>query len=112
MRDELEVIQTGLRIIRKSIFDYLKNIPAFLFLYGRIFALMLLLALFVSLILDHFGISNATAAFVFKLLLLIGQIIPAASYAGAITIDKTIEGSMDICFSGLIISSLLIWYAL
>lgn len=112
MRDELEVIQTGLKIIKKSIFDYLKNIPAFIFLYGRVFAINVLFALSVSLILDFFGISNDTVAFVFKLLLLIGQIIPAASYAGAITTDKTIEGSMDICYSGLIISSLLIWYAL
>lgn len=112
MQNEFELIKTGLKILIKGIFDYIKKIPAFLFLYGRIYTITVLFALFVSFVLKYFKIPADTTAFIFKSLLLFGQIIPAASYAGAITIDKTIEGSMDICFSGLIISSLLIWYAL
>ena len=110
--EEFEIISYGIKAIKQSLFDFVKKIPAFVFFYSRMFVPVVIVGLATFYILKILGISIEVGSIIFKIILMVGQIIPAASYAGIITNNKNVEGSMDICFSGVIISSLLIWYAL
>ena len=111
MWDELEIISEGIKVIKCNLFDFVKKVPAFIFIYSRMECLVVIPSLAIFWILHLLNIPEKTCDITFKVMLLVGQIIPAASYAGAITVDKTIEGSMDVCFTGVIICSLLIWHA-
>ena len=112
MRDELEVISHGIKIIKQNLLNFFKKILVFVFFYSRMFVPVIIVSLATFYVLKFIGVPTEVGSIVFKIILLVGQIIPAASYAGIITNDKNVEGSMDVCFSGIIISSLLIWYAL
>lgn len=110
MKSEIDVIKSGFKSIPRGLLDFFKKILVFSFLYGRLFAVVAALSIFIMQILRVFGVPLDICILIAKLFIIIGQIIPAASYVGAINEDQNIEGSTDICFSGWIILSLLIWY--
>ena len=112
MWDELEVISEGIKVIKRNLLDFVKKVLVFIFLFSRMECVVVIPSLSILGILHLFHVPAEICDIVFKIMLLVGQIIPAASYAGAITVDKTIEGSMDVCFAGVIICLLSIWYAL
>lgn len=112
MWDEIAAISEGLIAIKRNIFDFIKKVLVFIFLYGRMIFIPLCLAFCAYFILDFIGINEQHSSAICKAILILGQIFPAASYAGVISNDPNAEGSMDICFAGAIIVSLIIWYVL
>ena len=109
---ELQAIKEGFVIIRKKIIYFIQKALVFLFLYGRMNVFPVIFALGLFWMLNVIGASTTSSITVFKLSLIIGQLIPMASYAGIIHNDPNVEGSMDICFAGAIIVSMLVWYCL
>ena len=109
MRLEIEIIKEGMKSLLSSLWDFIKKVLVFCFFYGRLFIFPVLFALALKFLLKTLGIPINICTIVMKIALIIGQIIPAAGYAGLISEDPNFEGSMDICFSGWIIISILIW---
>lgn len=112
MKDEIDAIKEGFKSLPRGLWDFIKKVLVFCFFYGRLCIIPALLAIGLMFLLKILGVPVDICTIVMKLTLIIGQIIPAASYAGVINEDPNVEGSMDICFSGWIISSILIWYYL
>lgn len=107
-----ESIQEGMKSLLGNLWDFIKKAYVFCFLYGLFCIIPVLLALGLMFLLKILGVPVDICTIVMKISLIIGQIIPAAGYAGVIKDDPKVEGSMDICFSGWIIVSILIWYNL
>ena len=112
MQTEIENIKEGLKTLPSGLWAFFKKAYVFCFVYGRLCIFPVALSLGLMWLLKIFGVPLDTCALVMKLGLIIGQIIPAASYAGVIKDDPNVEGSMDVCFSGWIIISILIWFNL
>jgi hypothetical protein len=110
MKDEINAIKEGLKSLPSGLWDFFKKILVFLFFYGRLFVVIAAFSILIMLFLRALGVSLDICMIVLKITLIIGQIIPAASYIQVITEDPNIEGSPDICFSGWLILSVLIWY--
>lgn len=109
---EIELIKEGLKRLPGGLWVFFKKAYVFCFFYGRLCVVPVLLSLGLMWLLKTLGVPLDTCTMVMKLVLIIGQIIPAASYAGVIKDDPNVEGSMDVCFSGWIIISILIWFNL
>lgn len=112
MRMEIEAIKEGLKSLPGSFWEFIKKVLVFCFLYGRMCIVPAMLSLGLMWLLKELGVSLDICKTVMKLGLIIGQIIPAASYAGVLKDDPNVEASIDVCFSGWIIISILIWYNL
>ena len=110
MRMEVDLIKDGLKSLLRSLWDFIKKVFVFCFFYGRLCIFPALLGIGLMFLLKISGVPVDICTIVMKLTFIIGQIIPAAGYAGMINADQNVEGSMDICFSGWIIFSILIWY--
>lgn len=110
MKLEIEVIKEGLKLLPSGLWDFFKKAFVFCFFYGRLFAVIAAFSVLIMQLLKVLGVPLDICKIVSKLVIIIGQIIPAASYIGVINEDPNTEGSTDICFSGWIILSLLIWY--
>lgn len=108
----LESIMEGLKALLASLWDFIKKAYVFCFLYGLYETIPVSFSLGLMYLLKISGVSVDIYKTVAKVTLIIGQIIPTAGYAGVINHDHIVEGSMDICFSGCIILSILIWYYL
>ena len=106
----IESIKEGLKALLSCLWDFIKKVFVFCFVYGLFCVIPALLALGLMFLLKILGVPVDICKTVMKIALIIGQIIPAAGYAGMINEDHNVEGSIDICFSGWIISSILIWY--
>ena len=106
----IESIKEGLKVLLGSLWGFIKKVYVFCFIYGLFCVIPALFALGLMLLLKILGVPVDVCKTVMKIALIIGQIIPASGYAGTINEDHNVEGSMDICFSGLIIVSILIWY--
>lgn len=109
---EIELIKAGLKSLLRSLWDFVKKIYVFCFFYGRLCVIPVIFAVALMQLLKVFGVPLDICMTVMKLCLIIGQVVPAASYAGVINEDPNVEGSMDICFSGWIIISILVWFEL
>lgn len=110
MKMELDLIKSGLKSLLGNLWDFAKKVCVFCFVYGRLCVVPVILSLGLMQLLKLFGVPLDVCTTVMKFSLIIGQIVPAASYAGLINEDPNVEGSMDICFSGWIIISILVWY--
>ena len=110
MNDEIAAIKEGLKSLPRGLWDFIKKIAVFCFFYGRLFVVIAAASFGIMLLLKLLGVPLDACIIVMKLALTVGQIIPAASYIGVINDDPNVEGSMDICFSGWLILSILIWY--
>lgn len=112
MQKEIDAIKEGLKSLPSGLWDFFKKACVFCFLYGRLCIVPALLSLGLMWLLKTLSVPLDICTIVMKLGFIIGQIIPAASYAGMIKGDPNVEGSMDVCFAGWIIISILIWYIL
>lgn len=110
MKDEIESIKEGFKSLPRGLWDFFKKIVVFCFFYGRLFAVVVAFSILIMQLLKAFGVPSDICILVLKLLVIIGQIIPATSYIGLINEDPNVEGSTDICFSGWVILSLYFWY--
>lgn len=110
MKDEIYVIKEGFKSLPRGLWDFFKKAFVFCFFYGRLFVVIAAVSIGIAQLLKVLGAPLDTCIIVMKLVLIIGQIIPAASYIGVINEDAHTEGSADICFSGWLILSVLIWY--
>ena len=110
MKDEIYIIKEGLKLLPKGLLDFLKKVFVFCFFYGRLFAVVVAFSILIMQLLKVFGVPLDVCKTVAKLVIIVGQIIPAASYICVINEDQYTEGSTDICFSGWLILSALIWY--
>lgn len=108
MKDEIDAIKAGFKSLPRGLWDFFKKILVFCFFYGRLFTVIAAFSILIMQLLKVFGVPLDICILVLKLMVIIGQIIPAASYIGVIKEDPYTEGSTDICFSGWIILSLLI----
>ena len=108
----LECIREGMKPLLRHFWDFFKKAYVFCFLYGLFEIIPGLFSLGLMYLLKILGVPVDICAIVMKVTLIIGQIIPAAGYAGAINNDPNVEGSMDVCFSGMIICAISIWYVL
>ena len=109
---ELDLIKSGFKSLLGNLWDFAKKVYVFCFFYGRLCVVPVIFSLGLMQLLKLFGVPLDIYKTVMKLSLIIGQVIPASSYAGLINEDPNVEGSMDICFSGWIIISILIWFNL
>ena len=112
MQTVLESIREGIKPLFCNLWDFIKKAYVFCFIYGLFEIIPILFSMGLMYLLKILGVPVDVYTIVTKVALIIGQIIPAAGYTGAINDDPNVEGSMDICFSGMIICSILIWYAL
>ena len=112
MQEEVEAIKQGLKSLPRGLWDFIKKALVFCFFYGRLCIVPVVFALGLMFLLKILGVPVDICIIVMKIALIIGQIIPAAGYTGLINSDPNAEGSTDICFSGWIIISILIWYCL
>ena len=112
MEDEIDAIKEGFKLLPKGLWDFFKKIAVFSFIYGRLLVVVAAVSFGIWKLLAVLGVPSDTCVLVTKILITVGQIIPATSYIGAINDDPYCEGSTDICFSGWLILSLLIWYYL
>ena len=110
MKDEIYAIKQGLKLLPIGLLDFLKKIFIFCFVYGRSFCVIAAFSVCIMLLLQELNVPLDICRMVMKLMLIVGQIIPAASYIGVISEDPHAEGSTEICFLGWIILSVLIWY--
>lgn len=110
MKHEIDAIKEGFKSLPSGLWDFFKKIIVFSFLYGRLFVCVAAASIGIMQLLKVFGVPLDTCVIVMKLVLTVGQIIPAASYVGVINDDPNVEGSTDVCFSGWLILSVLIWY--
>ena len=108
----LESIKDGMKQLFHNLWDFIKKACVFCFFYGLFEGIPVVFSLVLMYLLKTLGIPVDICTVVMKVALIIGQIIPAAGYAGVINDDPNAEGSMDVCFSGMIICSISIWYAL
>ena len=109
---ELYLIKSGLKSLLSNLWDFVKKVFVFGFFYGRLCIVPVVLSMGLMQLLKVFGVPMDTCKTVMKVSLIIGQVIPAASYAGLVEEDPNMEGSIDLCFSGWIIISILIWYGI
>lgn len=110
MKDEIDAIKEGFKSLPVGLWDFFKKIFVFCFFYGRLFVVIAAVSVGIWKLLEVLGAPLDTCALVAKILITVGQIIPATSYIGVINDDPHCEGSTDICFSGWLILSLLIWH--
>lgn len=112
MQTVLASIRGGMEPLFQNLWDFFKKAYVFCFFYGLFEIIPVLFSLGLMYLLKVLGVPVDICAIVMKVALIIGQIIPGAGYAGVINDDPNVEGSMDVCFSGMIICSISIWYAL
>ena len=108
----LEAIRGGIKPLFSNLWEFFKKAYVFCFIYGLFEIIPALLSIGLMYLSKVLGAPVDITKIVLKVSLIIGQIIPAAGYAGVINDDPNVEGSMDVCFSGIIICVLSIWYAL
>ena len=109
MKDEIDAIKEGLKLMPSGWWDFFKKSYVFCFLYGRLFAVVSAFSALIMMLLKALGVPLDICVLVMKILITVGQIIPAASYIAMINNEPNCEGSTDICFSGWIITSLWVW---
>ena len=112
MQTVLESIRGGIKPLFQNLWDFFKKAYVFCFIYGLFEGIPVIFSLGLMYLLKTLGVPVDIYTVVTKVALIIGQIIPAAGYAGVIKDDPNVEGSMDVCFSGMIICSISIWYFL
>ena len=110
MKTELDAIKEGLKSLPSGLWDFIKKLIVFSFFYGRLFMVVVALSLGIMQLLKVLGVPLDTSIVVAKVVLTIGQIIPAASYIGVINEDPNCEGSTDICFSAWTIFAVWLWF--
>lgn len=110
MKTELDVIKKGLKLLPSGLWDFIKKVLVFAFFYGRLFVVVAALSLGIMQLLKALGVPLDACIVVSKVVITIGQIIPAASYIGVINEDPNCEGSTDICFSAWVIFSIWLWF--
>ena len=110
MKSEIDVIKKGLKLLPSGLWDFVKKIFVFCFFYGRLFVVITAFSIGIAELLKILGIPIEICKIVSKIALIVGQIIPAASYVGIISEDSNVEGSTDFCFFGWLILSVFIWY--
>jgi hypothetical protein len=110
MNDEIDAIKKGLKVLPSGLWGFFKKVFVFCFFYGRLFIVIGVLSIGIMQILKELGVPLDARKIVAKLVIIVGQIIPAASYLGVINEDPNTEGSSDICFFGWLILSVWIWY--